>query len=311
VKSFLLPAAALGLVLGGPAAYGQTTTEPSAPAPAPAATEAAASEPAMPMADVTVDTPLADVNGETLTLGQLVALRVQLPEQYQQLPDQVLLDGLTQQVIEHMMLAQAADKAGLASDPMVMLNLKIQNRAIMADAYMRAELAKRITPEAIQTLYDERYVDAPPEKEVRAAHILVDSEEKATALKAEIDGGADFAELAKANGTDGTASRGGELGWFAHGDMVPEFADAAFAMEPGTVSAPVKSAFGWHLILLEEKRDRPAPQLEEVREALAGELAQTEQQAILEELRAQASIVMPDLKVPPEAVRADGLLGEK
>lgn len=309
MKSFLLRAAALGLVLGGPAAYGQTTTEPAAPAPA--AAEAPATEPAMPMADVTADTPLAEVDGETLTLGQLLALRVQLPEQYQQLPNQVLLDGLTQQVIEHMLLAQAAEKAGLASDPMVMLNLKIQNRAIMADAYLRAEMAKRITPEAIQALYEERYVNAPPEKEVRAAHILVDSEEKAKELKAQIDGGADFAELAKANGTDGTAPRGGELGWFAHGDMVPEFADAAFAMEPGTVSAPVKSAFGWHLIKLEEKRDRPVPPLEEVRQALAGELAQTAQQGILEELRAQASIVMPDLKVPPEAVRADGLLGAK
>lgn len=311
MKSFLLPAAALGLVLGGPAAYGQTTPEPAAPAPAPAVTEAAAAEPAMPMTDVTVDTPLADVNGETLTLGQLVALRVQLPEQYQQLPDQVLLDGLTQQVVEHMLLAQAAEKAGLAGNPAVALNLKIQNRAIMADAYMRAELVERITPEAVQALYDERYANAAPEKEVRAAHILVDSEEKAAALKAEIDGGADFAELAKANGTDGTAANGGELGWFAHGDMVPEFADAAFAMEPGTLSAPVKSAFGWHLIKVEEKRDRAAPPLEEVREALASELAQTAQKAIVEELRAQASIVMPDLKVPPEAVRADGLLGTR
>jgi len=309
VKSFLLRAAALGLVLGGPAAYGQTTTEPAAPAPAPA--EAAPAEPAMPMADVTVETPLAEVNGETLTIGQLVALRVQLPEQYQQLPDQVLLDGLTQQVIEHMMLAQAGEKAGLASDPTVMLNLKIQNRAILADAYMRAELAKRITPEGIQALYDERYVNVEPEKEVRAAHILVDSEEKAKDLKTQIDGGADFAELAKANGTDGTAARGGELGWFAHGDMVPEFADAAFAMEPGTVSEPVKSAFGWHLIKLEEKRDRAAPPLEEVRDTLASELAQTQQQVILEELRAESTIVMPDLKVPPEAVRADGLLGAK
>ena len=307
MKSFLLRAAALGLVLGGPAAYGQTTTEPAAPA----AAEAAPAEPTMPMEDVTVDSPLAEVNGEVLTLGQLLALRVQLPAQYQQLPDQVLLDGLTQQVVEHMMLAQAAEKAGLANDPTVMLNLKIQNRAILADAYMRAELAKRITPEAIQALYEERYVNATPEKEVRAAHILVDSEEKAKDLKAQIDGGADFAEVAKANGTDGTAARGGELGWFAHGDMVPEFADAAFAMEPGTVSDPVKSAFGWHLIKLEEKRDRAAPPLEEVRDGLASELAQTQQQALLEELRAQATVVMPDLKVPPEAVRADGLLGAK
>lgn len=301
MRLILLCATALGLALGGPAAFAQTATDPAAPA----ATEAA--EPA-PMAEVALDTVLAEVNGEALTLGQLVALRSQLPAQYQNLPDEVLLDGLTDQMIEHMLLSQAAEKAGLRERPAVALNLKNQSRAILADAYLRSQMADRVTNEAVEALYAERYANAPAEEEVRAAHILVDSEEKAAALKAELDGGADFAALAGEHGTDGTASRGGELGWFAHGDMVPEFADAAFAMETGTVSGPVKSAFGWHLIKLEERRDRQPPELAEVREDLAGELAQQVQQAVMTELRAQAAIVKPDLKVPPSAVRADGLL---
>ena len=109
---------------------------------------------------------------------------------------------------------------------------------------------------------------------MRAGHILVETEEKAKDLKSQLDAGADFAALAAEHGTDGTAQRGGDLGWFVHSEMVPEFADAAFAMEPGTISDPVKSAFGWHLIKLDERRDRPAPALEEVKDALLGEVIQ-------------------------------------
>jgi peptidyl-prolyl cis-trans isomerase C len=295
VKSFLLRAAALGLAFGGPAALAQTAAEPSAPAETPAA-------------EVALGTPLAEVNGETLTLGALVALRRELPEQYQGLADEVLLEGLTEQMIDHMLLAQAAVKAGLGERPAVALNLANQRRAILADAYLQTQVAARITPEAVEALFAERYANAPVEQEVHAAHILVDSEEKAAELKAQIDAGADFAALAAEHGTDGTASRGGDLGWFAHGDMVPEFADAVFAMEPGTVSAPVKTAFGWHLIKLEERRDRQPPALAEVREGLMGEMVQKEQLAVMAELRAGATVVKADPKVPPEAVRADSLL---
>lgn len=305
MKFILLCAAALGLTLGGPVAIAQTTAEPAASADA-AQPETAAAEPA----DVALDAPLAEVNGETLTLGALVSLRTQLPEQYQTLPDEVLLDGLTEQMIDHMLLAQAAVKAGLDERPAVALNLANQRRAILADAYLQAEVADRITPEAIEALYAEKYVDAPVEQEVHAAHILVETEEKAAELKAQIDAGADFAELAKENGTDGTASRGGELGWFVHSDMVPEFADAAFAMEPGTVSDPVKTAFGWHLIKLEERRDRQPPALDDVRATLTAELTKQTQLAVMAELREQAEIVKPERKVPPAAVRADSLLTE-
>ena len=180
----------------------------------------------------------------------------------------------------------------------------------MADAYMAKALLERVNEESIQAAYQERFVDAPPVEEVHAAHILVETEEAAAALKARIDEGADFAALAAEAGTDGTASRGGDLGWFVREQMVPEFADAVFSLETGTISGPVQSPFGWHLIKLNERRDRPVPTLADVQEQLIGEMTENAQKAIVEELRAAAKVENNQDIVPAGAVRQDGLLTE-
>jgi peptidyl-prolyl cis-trans isomerase C len=297
VTAAVLGLAPLGMALSGPVAFAQTATT-AAETPAPAATAGGYS----------VNSALAEVDGVTLTLGELIAIRRELPDQYQSLPDEVLFTGIVDQLIDQMLLADAGRKAGLDKRPVVALNLLNQRRAIVADAYLRREVSARATPEAVETLYNERYVNAPPQQEIHAGHILVETEEKATELKAQLDGGADFAALAAEHGTDGTASKGGDLGWFVQTDMVPEFADAAFAMEPGTISSPVQTPFGWHLIKLEERRDRPTPALVEVQEALLGEVIQQAQLAILEELRSQATIVKPEQPLPPQSIRDDAML---
>jgi len=301
VKSTFLTAAALGLaplglVLWGSAALAQTAAEPAAET-----AEAAAPS-------YSVDSALAVVDGITLTLGELIAIRRELPDQYQNLPDEVLFDGIVEQIIDQMLLARAAMAAGLERRPAIAMNLLNQERAILADAYLRDAVEARVTPVAVEALYQERYVEAKPSQEVRARHILIESEELVIELKARLDAGTDFAELAAEHGTDGTASRGGDLGWFLHSDMVPEFADAAFSMEPGTVSDPVKTAFGWHLIKLEERRDRQSPALDEVREELMGELIQQAQVAVVKELRMQSVIVMPEPPLPPQSIREDAML---
>jgi peptidyl-prolyl cis-trans isomerase C len=313
VKLKFLTAAALGLAplglaLSGSAVFAQTATEPAATTEPAPATETAAETVAQTAAAYTVNSALAEVDGVTLTLGELIAIRRELPEQYQSLPDEVLFDGIVEQMIDQMLLAEAGRKAGVDKRPTVALNLLNQQRAILADAYLRKAVGERATPEAIEALYKERYLDAEPQEEVRAGHILIEAEEKALELKALLDGGADFAALAAENGTDGTASQGGDLGWFVQSDMVPEFADAAFAMEAGTISDPVKTAFGWHIIKLEERRDRPTPALEEVQNELLGEAIQQAQIAIVDELRAQATIVMPELPLPPQSIREDAML---
>ncbi len=298
----VLGLAPLGLVLWGSAALAQTAAEPAEPAePAAETTEATAPS-------YSVDSALAVVDGVTLTLGELIAIRRELPDQYQTLPDEVLFDGIVEQLIDQMLLAQAAKAAGLARHPAIAMNLLNQQRAILADAFLRNEVTARVTPEAVEALYQELYLDSEPKQEVRAGHILVETEEIASELKAQLDAGADFAALAAEHGTDGTASRGGDLGWFLHSDMVPEFADAAFAMEPGAISDPVKTAFGWHLIKLDERRDRQPPVLEEVREELMGELIQQAQVAVVEGLRMQSIIVMPEPPLPPQSIREDAML---
>ena len=301
MNSTFLAAAALGLVLLGSAALAQTAAEPAEPTATTETTEAAAPS-------YSVDSALAVVDGVTLTLGELIAIRRELPDQYQTLPDEVLFDGVVEQLIDQMLLAQAARAAGLARHPAIAMNLLNQRRAILADAFLRNEVTARVTPEAIEALYQELYLDSEPKQEVRAGHILVETEEQASELKAQLDAGADFAALAAEHGTDGTASRGGDLGWFLHPDMVPEFADAAFAMEPGAISDPVKTAFGWHLIKLDERRDRQPPALDEVREELMGELIQQAQVAVVAELRMQSIIVMPEPPLPPQSIRDDAML---
>ncbi|MFV0474965.1 MAG: peptidylprolyl isomerase [Pikeienuella sp.] len=148
-------------------------------------------------------------------------------------------------------------------------------------------------------------------KEYKARHILVDDEAEA----AEIAGlaraeGADFAELAKERSKGPSGPQGGDLGWFTEGQMVAEFQAATFALEAGQVSDPVKTQFGWHVIKLEEIRDRAAPPLEEVREDLIGELTREETMKLLEELRAAGDIVIPEGKPGLSSLRDDSLIAE-
>ena len=306
--------AALGLVLWGSTAHAQSAAEPAAPGePAPetvAATAEATAEATAPEAApaYTIDSALAVVDGVTLSLGELIAIRRELPEQYQALPDEVLFDGIVEQLIDQMLLAEAGRKAGLEQRPAIVLTLLNQRRATLADAYLRQAVGERVTPEAVEARYRQRYLDSEPTLEVRAGHILVETEETAADLKAQLDAGADFALLAAEHGTDGTVTQGGDLGWFAHSDMVPEFADAAFAMAPCAISGPVETAFGWHLIRLVERRDREPPALDEVREELMGELIQQAQVTVVEGLRMQSAIVMPEPPPPPRSIRDDAML---
>ncbi len=316
-----LSAIALACALALPAALPAQETEAEAEpaeaaeaAEAPAEAEAAAEEPAEPEADplagLSAETVIAVVGDYELTLGELIAVRQQLPEQYQALPPEVLKDGLLEQLVNQTALALRARSTGLADTKSVQAAVKNMVNSTLADRYVTQEMLKRVTPEALEAEYERRYAEAEPVPEINAAHILVESQELAAELRAEIEGGTEFAEVAREHGTDGTASRGGDLGWFVASDMVPEFAEAAFALEPGTLSEPVETAFGWHLILVKERRERAAPPLEEVREELVRGLAEEAQQAIVAEAREAVEIRVEAENLPAAAITADGLLAE-
>ncbi|ESW61359.1 MAG: peptidyl-prolyl cis-trans isomerase [Rhodobacter sp. CACIA14H1] len=255
---------------------------------------------------VTADTVVATVNGTDITLGELIILREKLPAQYQALPDDMLFNGLIDQAIQQTALEQSVADGKTKRDELWM---RTDQRSYLAGKALQAVVQAAVTDAALQAAYDEKYANAPAAKEYSAQHILVDSEEKAKELKAQIDGGADFAELAKANSSDtGSAVNGGDLGWFGLGMMVKPFEEAVVAATPGTVVGPVQTDFGWHLIKVNEARDAAKPSIDEVREELAAELEQKAVEAHITELTGKAEITRQGEGLDPALLRDATLL---
>ena len=252
---------------------------------------------------------VAIVNGTEITLGHMIALRDGLPEQYKSLPDDVLFTGILDQLVQQEVLTQSVSDSISLQDR---LNVENQRRGYVSGVALEAVIAAAVTDAALQEAYDDRFADSAPQAEFNAAHILVASEEAALKLKAEIDGGADFAVLAKANSTDtGSGQNGGDLGWFGLGAMVKPFEDAVVAAEVGMVTAPVQSDFGWHLILVKETRIATAPTLDELREELAGQIEQAAVAAHIEALTAAAEVTRPDAQgIDPAVIKDLTLLGK-
>lgn len=239
-------------------------------------------------AEPTADTVVAVVNGTEITLGHMIATREALPEQYQQLPDDVLFKGVLEQIIQQTALAQVGAGQQTKRDTLMLDN---QKRSYLAGVVLDTTAKASISDEALKKLYDEKYAKAEPAKEYSAAHILVATEDEAKAIKTEVDGGGDFAVIAKEKSTDkGSAANGGDLGWFGLGMMVKPFEDAVVAMEKGKVSDPVKSDFGWHIIKLNEVRTAAAPKLEDVKDALTGDIRQKAVEAKVKELTDAAKV---------------------
>lgn len=248
---------------------------------------------------------VATVNGAEITLGHMIALRANLPQQYQSLPDDVLYRGILDQLVQQTALAQSAEGSMTLKDK---LSIENDRRGYLSGVALGKVVADAVTDDTLQKAYDAKFADAEARKEINAAHILVKTQEEAAKLKAEIDGGADFAELAKQHSSDGAAANGGDLGWFSEGMMVKPFEDAVFAMEVGAVSEPVETQFGWHLIQLKETRVAKAPTLDEMRDELAAEIEQAAVEAHINELTKDANIERPGEAFDPALLRDVTLL---
>ena len=255
--------------------------------------------------DVSADTVVATINGTAITLGHMIVLRETLPDQYQALPDDVLFKGILEQLIQQAALEQSLAGKTTKRDALALENSR---RGYLSGVALEGVVAAAVTDTALQAAYDAKYAGAGGQTEYHAAHILVDTQEKAAALKAEIDGGADFAELARANSTDGAAESGGDLGWFGPGMMVKPFEDAVLAMKPGEVAGPVQTQFGWHLIKLAETRIASAPPLDQVRDELATEIEKTAVAAAIDALTAAATVTRPGEGIDPAALKDQSLL---
>jgi peptidyl-prolyl cis-trans isomerase C len=254
----------------------------------------------------TADTVVATVNGTTITLGHMIAVRETLPEQYQSLPDDVLFDGILDQLVQQTALQQSLGTPS-KRDALVVENAARQHLSGVA---LQAVITAAVTDAALQAAYDARFAGAVAQTEYNAAHILVDTEEKATALKAEIEAGADFAEVAKANSTDGAAANGGDLGWFGVGMMVKPFEDAVLSAEVGKVTGPVQTDFGWHLLIVKETRLAAQRTIDELRDELAAEVEQAAIAAHIATLTEGAGITKTADGIDPATLRNGALLDQ-
>jgi len=239
-------------------AFAQTGAAPAKPAtPAPAPASAAA--PARP-----VDALLAKVNGAEIRMSDLQALAQSLPEEARSMPPQQLIPMLLEQAVDGKALVVMARKDSLDRDPLVSRAMQIASERALQSALVSREVGPSITEAAVRAKYDAEIANKPGVEEVRARHILVDSEEKARKLIADLKAGADFATVAKDNSTDPGAAQGGDLGFFKATDMLPEFSAAAFTLKIGDFTTdPVQTRYGWHVIKLEERRNAAAPTFEQ------------------------------------------------
>lgn len=260
----------------------------------------AAQETAAAPTDLSAATVVATVNGTEITLGHMIVLRDSLPAQYQSLGDDVLFRGILDQLIQQAALEQSMEGKLTTRDRLALEN---DRRGYLSGAALQAVVAAAVTEESLQAAYDARFKDAAPQTEYNAAHILVETEEQAADLKTQIDGGADFADLARQHSGDGAAANGGDLGWFGLGMMVKPFEDAVVTLQPGQVGGPIQTQFGWHLVLLKETRIAAAPTLDEVREELATEIERTAVEAHLQLLTAAATVTRPGEGIDPAALR--------
>lgn len=233
------------------------------------------------------DTVVATVNGTNITLGHMILVQQNLPQQYQTLPPEMLFTGILDQIIQQTLLMQAGPKEDSA---LVRLSLENERRALKAGEVLQLAADAAVTEEAVKAAFDAKYANVSAGKEYNASHILVETEDEAKALIEELKNGADFAELAKAKSTGPSGPNGGELGWFGAGQMVKPFEDAVMAMEVGAVSEPVQTQFGWHVIKLNESRDKAAPTLDEVRADIEAEVERDAITVRIEELTANAKI---------------------
>lgn len=292
LSSRLLRTICLAALLGAAPAVGSFAQE--APAPEAAAPAAIAPE-----------TVVATVGGENITEADLSFAAEDLAQDLAQMPAEERRAFLLRVLIDMKVMAGAAKTAGMDQTELFAQRRKYLEERALRRAYFADAIAGQVTEEAVRGEYDAFVAQFKPADEVRASHILVETKEEADAIKAELDAGGDFAAIAQEKSIDpGSGANGGDLGFFSQGMMVPEFETAAFALtNPGDVSAPVQSQFGWHIIKLEEKRQSAPPAFEQVAPQIQQQVLMRVFNEKVEELMAGVTIDVtdPELKAAMDA----------
>jgi peptidyl-prolyl cis-trans isomerase C len=265
------------------------------------------------LAQTDPDPVLAKVNGQPIHLSDVKGAAEALPAQARSMPPQQLFPMVLDQLVDEQALVTEAKKTGLDKDPDVQRTVRMAEDRALASALLSNLVRPQVTDEAVKARYDQQFAGKPGEAEVHARHILVSDEATAKKIIAELKKGGDFAALSKQYSKDPSASaQGGDLGFFKKTDMVPEFADAAFALKDKEISpVPVKSQFGWHVIQTLEHRTTAPPTFEQARDelrqqmvqaAVQKEVAKARDAVTVERFNADGSPVKAtDTAVPPPA----------
>ena len=252
------------------------------------------------------DPVVARVGGEEIRLSQLRAAVQYLPEELRNAPEAMLLPVLLDQMIASRAIIAAARAEGLQNSEEVRSRVRAAEDEALQEVLIRRELAPLLTEEALRARYQRDVIDAPREEQVSARHILVPTEAEARAIAIEARRpGADFADLARRRSTGPGAREGGDLGFFRRGDMIAEFAEAAFALQPGQITeAPVRTQFGWHVIKVEARRALEPPPFEDARADIRARVFEESVGRIVERFRSAANVERFNLDGTPMRVRS-------
>src|SRR4029079_7168588 len=215
------------------------------------------------------DPVIARVNGEEIRRSSVTAVIETLPPQYRALPMEQLYPVMVKQLIDQKLMAQAARKANLQNDPEVKTRVAQAEDRVLQQVLVTRAVTAEVTEAKVRARYDQVSKDTPAHDEMRARHILVETQDQAKAVIGELAKGVDFADLARKRSKGPNAAAGGDLGYFSREDMPKEFGDAAFALKPGeTTKEPVKSPVGWHVIKVEDKRKAGPPSYEDTKDEI-------------------------------------------
>jgi peptidyl-prolyl cis-trans isomerase C len=248
-------------------------------------------------AQQTSDPVVARVNGAEIRSSDIAIAEEEVGSNLPAMPPEKKQEYLVTYVSDMMLVAKAAEDKKLADDDAFKRRLAYLRNKLLMETMLHAEAKSAVNDAAMQKVYDEAAKQMTGEKEVRARHILVESEDEAKAVVAELKKGTDFAELARLKSKDpGAANEGGDLGYFTKDQMVPEFAETAFKLDKGQLSDPVKTQFGWHVIKVEDKRDKPVPPFEQVKDQIENYVVRKAQAEVISKLRQGAKIERLDAK---------------
>ena len=258
---------------------------------------------ALPVRAQDANPVLAKVNGAEIRQSDLTLAEEELGPSLAQMDPSTKRENVLAFLIDMKIVAKAAEDKKVENNEDFKKRLAFTRNRLLMDSLLATEGKAATTDEAMKKVYEDASKQITGEQEVHARHILVETEDEAKAIAAELKKGADFAELAKTKSKDPGASDGGDLGFFTKDQMVPEFSAVAFALEPGKISDPVKSQFGWHVIKVEEKRARKAPEFEQVKAQIETYVTRKAQADYVAKLREVAKVERMDNKPAEPAAK--------